>query len=235
MKKIQENDNVVSIRDLPEDVLQFMANADRSRFLKGPNGNICIGYRWNKTRGEKYSNYEGGLVSALVSNWDTAQECGRCGRKIVHEFFVYDPDSKTIMSVGKECLPQELGFEYIAPTTITKIMRKQEEIQRKIEDQMDWIDRHYTNKFPVCGDELGLVKVIGFFHERGHKFNAGDGLRVYYNQDTTDVVIYPGNWLEEVFDSAYRTLGYEMFTAKNFGKDLDTKLKNIFPNYIGGR
>ena len=236
MKYIYESfSDPLSIKDLPDEVKAFLDSADKKRFLKGPNGNICIGYYWEKVKGEKWSNYEGGFVGALVSDWDKASECMRCGRRIVHNYFVYYPKTQDIRAVGKECLALELGFPYLKPAVFTSIMRKQEEIERKIQDQIHWIETHYIGKCPLIMNdpEEAIYQIKKFFNERNYSFNPSNGLKICYNKKTTDVIAFDGRMGGEIFDSAFHALEFEYVIVKNFGKDLDDKLKSIFPKFLG--
>jgi len=99
--------------------------------VEGPNGNILIEYEWRTVEGEKWSDYEGGMVSTKVSDWDRAEKCVTCNRRIVHIFWVQDKDTGKVSSYGKEHLHSALGFKNeLSKSQIDKYKAHFEDIAR---------------------------------------------------------------------------------------------------------
>ena len=74
----------------------------------GPNGSKLVAYEHKTVEDLAYNEREG-YYSKQVSDWDNAGRCATCGRKIVHVYFVEDPDGK-IATYGSEHLWQALGY-----------------------------------------------------------------------------------------------------------------------------
>ena len=74
----------------------------------GPNGNKVVGYRWIHTQAEVDTGEE--IVVRDVSDWDEAEQCASCGRKIVHTYLVEHKDSGKVFPYGSEHLHQALGY-----------------------------------------------------------------------------------------------------------------------------
>jgi len=99
--------------------------------VEGPNGNILIEYEWRTVEGEKWSDYEGGMVATRVSDWDRSEKCITCNRIIVHIFWVQDKDTGRVSSYGKEHLHLALGFKNeLSKSQIDKYKSKFEDITR---------------------------------------------------------------------------------------------------------
>lgn len=78
---------------------------------KGKNGNTLVDYKWLWTWGEKWSDYEGGMVSAKVTDKDaTPEHCSTCGRAIWHIYYVKDAQTGEIKPYGKEHVHEALGY-----------------------------------------------------------------------------------------------------------------------------
>ena len=73
--------------------------------------NNLIDYEWKYEIGKKWNDREGGLVTAKVSDWDAAEECTVCGRKIVHVFWVENEETGRIEPYGREHLHVALGYK----------------------------------------------------------------------------------------------------------------------------
>jgi len=99
--------------------------------VEGPNGNILIEYEWRTVEGEKWSDYEGGMVATRVSDWDRSEKCITCNRRIVHIFWVQDKDNGRVSSYGKEHLHLALGFKNeLSKSQIDNYKSKFEDITR---------------------------------------------------------------------------------------------------------
>jgi hypothetical protein len=102
--------------------------------IKGDNGNQIIGYNWKSRLGEKYSEYEGGMVNARVSDWENPSESKGTGRKIVHEYYVQHPDG-SITVEGIRSAQNILGISETRLQTIAKNERAARELQQQNEDK----------------------------------------------------------------------------------------------------
>lgn len=101
-KIIFENIYAVANRSKPSQEIIFNPP------VKGKNDNELIGYKWAFKEGEKYSNIEGGLINARVSDWEKAIASDDTGRDLVHQFIIKTPENEKIVSA--ESVLSLLGF-----------------------------------------------------------------------------------------------------------------------------
>lgn len=78
--------------------------------IKGKNNNKLVAYQHIRKPSEKYSKYEGGLVSSKESDWDRAVNCTKCNRKIVHVYWVKNKEG-LILPYGQEHLHEAIGYQ----------------------------------------------------------------------------------------------------------------------------
>jgi hypothetical protein len=120
-----------------------------------------VDYEWRNTLGERYSEYEHGLVSTRVSDWDGAEKCATCGRKIVYIFWVKDKDTGKILPYGSDHLNIALGYsKTLSKTQIDKFKSEFENLaqQRQIRKK-DLLNRGE----PYFYDSLrSMKKVMNF-------------------------------------------------------------------------
>jgi hypothetical protein len=100
--------------------------------VEGPNGNILVDYEWRTISGEKWSEYEHGMVTTRVSDWDGAEKCITCGRGIVHIFWVRDKDTGKVSPYGSEHLNIALGYpRELSKTQIDKFKSEFENLSKQ--------------------------------------------------------------------------------------------------------
>jgi hypothetical protein len=110
--------------------------------IKGNTGAEIVGYRWNSREGEKYSEREGGLIPARVSNWEDAGRSEGTGRQIVHEYFVKHPDGR-ISIEGIRSAQNILGINESRLQTIAKREREAQMTRaRQIEDHAKALEQN---------------------------------------------------------------------------------------------
>lgn len=68
-----------------------------------------VGYEWRTREGERYSAYEGGLAPGKISDWDKSEISAPTGRKIVHVYWVREPDG-TVRPYGKQAAAKAMGW-----------------------------------------------------------------------------------------------------------------------------
>ena len=78
--------------------------------VQGKNGANLVAYQHIRTRGEKWSRREYGIVEAKISDFERANNCDNCGRQIVHVFWVRGKDGR-FRAYGRECLHDAMGWE----------------------------------------------------------------------------------------------------------------------------
>lgn len=97
--------------------LKSAANKDN---YEGPNGNQIIAYVWPWKWDVREIGDE--VKDVRVSDWDRAELCTTCNRKIVHIFFVLHKDDKSIAPYGFDHVHTALGIEKeLSQSFITKI------------------------------------------------------------------------------------------------------------------
>lgn len=69
-----------------------------------------VGYEWRTQKGEKFSAWDGGLVPAKVSDWDAAEVSELSGRKIVHVYWIKEPNGE-VKPYGKTSALKRLGYK----------------------------------------------------------------------------------------------------------------------------
>ena len=149
--------------------------------IEGPNGNILVGYEWRTAEGEKWSDYEGGLVATKVSDWDRAEKCVTCGRKIVHIFWVKDKDTGKVNPYGRDHLHEALGYrKELSKKQVDNFKSKFEDIARmnkiRKEELLNRAEPYYYDSIRVMRKLTGFSNIadkIGwttFFHEKDGKF-----------------------------------------------------------------
>lgn len=149
--------------------------------VEGPNGNILVDYEWRTVEGEKWNEYEGGMVSTKVSDWDRAEKCVTCGRKIVHIFWVQDKDTGKVSSYGKEHLHEALGFRReLSKSQIDKYKSKFEDIARirkmRKEELLNRAEPYFFDSLRMMRKVTGFSDIadkIGwttFYQEKDGKF-----------------------------------------------------------------
>lgn len=99
--------------------------------IKGTTGAAIVGYEWRSTMGEKWSEREGGLVDARVSDWDNADESRGTGRAIVHVYYIKHPDGRTTIE-GIQSAQNILG---ISETRLQVIAKRERAAQAYAEEQ----------------------------------------------------------------------------------------------------
>lgn len=100
----------------------WLKSAVKKNNYVGPNGNEVVAYVWKWKWGLRYSAHEGGDVEVRVSDWDNAEECTTCQRKIVHVFFVLDKADNQVKPYGFDHTHKALGIEKeLSQSLITKI------------------------------------------------------------------------------------------------------------------
>lgn len=120
----------------PEAPMTLADVPDRARLLKpmgGRTGHKLVGYQWLTKQGEKWSNYEGGIVAARVSDWDKALVSEMTGRSIVHAFYIQDPDGRVTVQ-GRVAAAKLLGFGEDKLTSIAELEKVRQQNQRQAED-----------------------------------------------------------------------------------------------------
>lgn len=82
------------------------------RIRDGPSGPLgqLVAYQHFRTPGEKLSRREGGYVGGLVSDFERAETCATCGRKIVYAFWVRGEDG-SVRPYGRDHLHSALGLD----------------------------------------------------------------------------------------------------------------------------
>lgn len=180
--------------------------------VDGPNGNILVGYEWRTVEGEKWSDYEGGLVATKVSDWDRAEQCESCGRKIVHIFWVKDKDTGDVHPYGREHLHTALGYRSeLSKNQIDKFKNKFENVarQRKIrrEDLLNRAEPYMFDSLRAMRKVTGFSDIadkIGwttFFHKKDGKFVT------VLNDNTEDFDILKKEGFKEISPQEARGLG----------------------------
>lgn len=149
--------------------------------VEGPNGNVLVDYEWRTVEGEKWSEYEGGMVATKVSDWDRAEKCETCNRRIVHIFWVKDKDTGEVGSYGKEHLHQALGFKKeLSKNQIDKYKSEFENIARmrkvRKEELLNRAEPYFFDSIRMMRKLTGFSDIadkIGwttFFKEKEGKF-----------------------------------------------------------------
>ena len=81
----------------------------RGYAVRGPNGNTFVGYYSPKAA-------EAIAFSREKADWEQADRCSTCGKKIVHVFFVQDAKTGEVLPYGSEHVHVALGY----PRPITR-------------------------------------------------------------------------------------------------------------------
>jgi len=68
-----------------------------------------VGYEWRTETGEKFSAYDGGIVSAKISDWSQAEKSQLSERTIVHIYWI-EKDGE-LLPYGKNSAMKELGIK----------------------------------------------------------------------------------------------------------------------------
>lgn len=110
--------------------------------VEGRNGARAIGYEWKSYLGEKYSDYEGGLVGARVSDWDNAERCATCNRPIVHVFWVQEKDG-SVRPYGRDHLHIALGYPRELSKNQVESIRRKVVNREQIEEKDATLRKHY--------------------------------------------------------------------------------------------
>jgi hypothetical protein len=98
----------------------WLKSALRKDNFEGPNGNKVVSYIWPW----KWDIREIGdeVKDVRVSDWDRAEICSTCNRKIVHIFYVWHKDDKSITPYGFDHVHKALGItKELSKSMITKI------------------------------------------------------------------------------------------------------------------
>jgi len=107
-----------------------------SKTFEGPNGNEAVAYEWRWKWDEVYSKREDGLVSAKVSDWDNAEKCKSCGRKIVHVYWVKDKETGKVEPYGADHLHVALGYRReLSKSQVEGIQRKVTNLEAQAKEE----------------------------------------------------------------------------------------------------
>jgi hypothetical protein len=180
--------------------------------VEGPNGNVLVGYEWRTVEGEKWSDYEGGLVATKVSDWDRAEKCESCGRRIVHIFWVQDKDTGAVNSYGKEHLHQALGYRgELSKGQIDKFKAKFEDIARMRKVRKEEL---LNRAEPYFYDSLRSMRKVTGFSDIADKIgwttfiNQKDGKFItVLNDNKEDFDILRKEGFKEISPNEARKLG----------------------------
>jgi len=116
--------------------------AARSKNVVGPNGNEAIAYNWISHMDEVFSKREDGLVGKRVSDWDNAERCASCNRKIVHVYYVKTKDGK-ILPYGGDHLHIALGYPREMSKAKLKKIQNQVTSKKELERENREMEQHY--------------------------------------------------------------------------------------------
>ena len=97
--------------------------AKTNKGYTGPNGAMLVGYQWI----HHYEEVDTGtdVVSKKVSDWENAEYCKTCNRKIVHVYYVKPKGSKQVEVYGADHLHIALGYgKPISKSEVTRPHRK---------------------------------------------------------------------------------------------------------------
>jgi hypothetical protein len=88
--------------------------------IEGPSGAVLDSYQWEWQWDVKFSESEGGLIDAKVSDWTKAEASASTGRDLVHKFLLRKDGETRLVSL--ETALREMGF--LSGTEGTKSARK---------------------------------------------------------------------------------------------------------------
>lgn len=199
MKETQHND---------EQTLEDMARAiPKDSPLRGPNGNVIVFVDWKSVQGERWSDYEGGLVSARVSDWDKAEVCHHCGRKIVHVYYVYNVEDGTVYAYGKDHAHFALGYR--EPLRRKQLTNIEAEIQR-------FNRQKALRKEEVETQLLGSWEKIRYSARAVRGLNlrkmAQEGFLFFWSEIRQEGIIYPLHWGDD--DPVFQAIVYDLQLEK---------------------
>lgn len=180
--------------------------------VEGLNGNVLVEYEWRTVEGEKWSEYEGGMVATKVSDWDRSEKCESCGRRIVHIFWVQDKDTGAVNPYGKEHLHQALGYRSeLSKGQIDRFKAKFEDIARQKKIRKEEL---LNRAEPYFYDSIRLMRKLTGFSDIADKIgwttfmNKKDGKFVTVlndNRDDFDILRKEG--FKETTPQEARSLG----------------------------
>lgn len=94
---------------LTEAAPPWVRTAAQQDNFRGPNGSMVVGYEWKRAHGRKIKEGEDPSEVMLVSDWDSAEQCASCGRKIVHVYWVQNAEG-VLQPYGGDHLHTALGY-----------------------------------------------------------------------------------------------------------------------------
>lgn len=171
--------------------------------IKGGNGSTFIRYEWRSMPGSKYSNYEGGLVDTLVSDWSSYEICAHCGRKIVHIYWVIDHD-EVIRPYGRDHLNIALGFKREISS------KKAKEYIHKIQYQQEQIARMRDENIAKSRPTIREAN-RAFFKRNPHLRGIGNDDAFYVSEEKRLFLTCPkceGLWLEALKSDGFREVSF---------------------------
>ena len=152
----------------------WVLDAARSgRVVKGPNGNEAVAYEW-KWKWEIKHSARDDSVEAKASDWNAAEICATCGRKVVHVFWVRDAETKRTLPFGSEHVHIALGYARSLTDAQKKALAAKiatrEEAGRRVREQKAEMERlvHAAEKKAVSTDLPDPSRAI---HNAARTFN----------------------------------------------------------------
>jgi len=125
-----------------------------------------VGYEWRTEKGEKFSSYDGGIVSAKVSDWSHSEKSQLSGRNIVHIYWILKDDQ--LLPFGKDSALKELGIKQ--GTLKTKVNEYMSKALKEAED-FKWLLKaiNKTEKYSSIQEANGYYKKLNYspMHEKG--------------------------------------------------------------------
>lgn len=89
-------------------------------------------YRW-------ISCYDG-AADRRISDWERAEECARCGRRIVHVYDVEHGDGR-VERVGRECAHRAMGWAMPRPQVLDRLRREALAAEERALEEAEGWDR----------------------------------------------------------------------------------------------
>lgn len=194
----------------PAWVMRAASSEGNASKVVGPNGAKAIAYEWRWTGGIRYSKHEGGAVDVRVSDWDNAETCAHCGVKIVHLYWVKDPDGE-VRPYGIEHLNTALGYTGQITESQARKLRQKIEHREGIEELVKSAREHFAR---AAEDTPGDAWRSFRWRNRrsgGKGVTIDDGL-ITYNDKEKKFAVMPKGWaggdsyLHYAADDGWRTI-----------------------------
>ncbi|MBQ7609088.1 MAG: hypothetical protein IJU76_14155 [Desulfovibrionaceae bacterium] len=189
-----------------------------------------VRYEWRSMEGERYDAREEGLVSATVSDWDSALISAGSGRKIVHIFYV-DDGTGNVQPYGKQTAMQLVYrdmAEHVASSRLNKIQR---EFERKEQERISEINWRVRDKINMATNDKQLAHLRATDAYWSVKEHVPDitylGNVVLFKKGDMFTYMVFDEYIEKIaprqtFIDKFASLGYEVISHDKF-RDLRFK------------